>query len=545
MIHNPILPGFNPDPCIIRVKDDYYIATSSFEWFPSIPIYHSRDLKHWHVLTHAITERRVLDLRMIESAKGVWAPDLYYDERRQTFMITYTRMASMNGRYFDLDNYLIESENIMGPWSDPIYLNSVGFDPSMFRDTDGRYYVVSLQWEWREGYEVPGTIVLQEYDAVHKKTIGYAKTISTGATDRGCIEAPRIYKRGEFYYLMLAEGGTGYGHSVTLSRSKSIWGPYEGRTDSPIVTSHIDNFYDRNNPDSLKIERYKENGTYLQKSGHGSICTGQNGEVYLCHLCSRPFLPELRCSLGRETAIQKMQWTEDGWLEMADGSNLAKESVEEPKGLDAVVFPREEGRVCFQPWPEYLIGLRIERKGWCTVNEHGYAVMRGQQSLCSLDRVSFIGRQLRSIHAQCETRVAFDPEVFQHAAGLSLYYDNMNHVSLLKTIEKGQLILKIVQLDNGQRTERAKIPLDERGVLDLRCTINGKQFFFSYKSATCAQWTQIPTLFDTTMLSDEYSNFGEFTGTFCGMYVMDSAQKEKQATFHYFAYQDQNPCDFS
>lgn len=141
MITNPILPGFNPDPCIIRVKDDFYIATSTFEWFPAIAIYHSKDIKNWHLLTHAITSSSTLDLRMIESAKGIWAPDLFYDENREMFMITFTRMAGMHSQYFDLDNYLIESKSIMGPWSDKIYLNSVGFDPSIFKDDDGKYYV--------------------------------------------------------------------------------------------------------------------------------------------------------------------------------------------------------------------------------------------------------------------------------------------------------------------------------------------------------------------------------------------------------------------
>lgn len=536
MIKNPILPGFNPDPCIIRVEDDYYIATSTFEWFPAIAIYHSKDLKNWHLLTHVLDNEEDIDLRLLESAKGVWAPDLIYDKNRKVFIVTFTRMASMNGRYFDLDNYLVESENIIGPWSKPVYLNSVGFDPSIFIDDDNKYYVTSLQWEFRDNYEKPGTIVLQEYDINTKKTIGYAKTISTGATDRGCIEAPRIYKRNNYYYLMLAEGGTGYGHCVTLSRSTNIWGPYESRDENPILTSHLENFNERNKPDSLKIERYKPNGTSLQKSGHASICETQDGQWYLCHLCSRPFLPELRCTLGRETSIQKMRWTEDGWLEMADGTNLAKDEVEEP-GLEEVKFKSDCGTFKFSPWPETLISPRINKKHFLSVKD-GKAIIRGQQSLCSLDKVSLIARRLTSVNCNFSTSMEFTPEVFQHTAGIAIYYDNMNYLNLEKTFENDKEFLEIVQMDNGKRIECFKEELSFNTKIDLKCRVNYKKITFQYKEVNKTDWTNIDKIFDTTKYSDEYSQFGEFTATFCGIFVMDSNKREKMATFDYFQYND-------
>jgi xylan 1,4-beta-xylosidase len=536
MIKNPILPGFNPDPCIIRVEDDYYIATSTFEWFPAIAIYHSKDLKNWKLLTHVIKNEEDIDLRLLESAKGVWAPDLIYDKKRKVFMVTYTRMASMNGRYFDLDNYVVESKSIMGPWSKPVYLNSVGFDPSIFIDDDNKYYVTSLQWEFRDNYEKPGTIVLQEYDIEAKKTIGYAKTISIGATDRGCIEAPRIYKRNNYYYLMLAEGGTGYGHCVSISRSKNIWGPYESRSKSPIVTSHVENFNERSNDGSLKLHRYKENGTNLQKSGHASICETQNGEWYLCHLCARPFLPEIRCTLGRETSIQKMKWTDDGWLEMADGTNLAKDEVEEP-ALDECLVESDCGTFTFSPWPETLISPRIDKKHFLNV-VNGKAIIKGQQSLCSLDRVSLIARRLTSTKCNFSTEMEFNPEVFQHASGIVIYYDNMNYLTLDKSFDNDEEVLEIVEMDNGSRKEKFKKKLAFSTKIALKCNTNDKIITFQYKDASTPSWINIDLQFDTTKYSDEYSQFGEFTGTFCGIFTMDSNKREKTATFDYFQYND-------
>ena len=329
MIKNPIFKGFNPDPCICRKGDDYYIAVSTFEWMPGIPIYHSKDMKNWELYTHVLTDEQV-DLKKLPSAKGIWAPCLTYCEEEDLFYVVYGVMNSMNARYFDVDNYLVTAKDIRGPWSEPVYLHSAGFDASILHDDDGRKWIVSLEWETREGYEKPGVICLVEYSPKEKAVVGYPKRIWRGGTDRGCIEAPHLTKRNGYYYIMCAEGGTGYNHCVTMGRSKNVWGPYEGDPKNPIVTSVPGESNERHDPDHLK-PKYFNPDSVLQKSGHGSYVETSLGEVYLVHLCSRPFAPELRCTLGRETAIQKMEWTEDGWLRMADGDNLAKEYVEESK----------------------------------------------------------------------------------------------------------------------------------------------------------------------------------------------------------------------
>lgn len=207
MIHNPILPGFNPDPCICRKNDDYYLAVSTFEWFPGIPVYHSKDLVHWELYTHILTDDEQVDLKKLPSAKGIWAPCLTYCEAEDLFYVVYGVMNSMNARYFDVDNFVITAKDIKGPWSRSVYLHSAGFDASMFHDDDGRKYVVSLDWETQENYEKPGAICLVEYDPVQKEIIGYPKRIWRGGTDRGGIEAPHLTKRGQYYYLMCAEDG--------------------------------------------------------------------------------------------------------------------------------------------------------------------------------------------------------------------------------------------------------------------------------------------------------------------------------------------------
>lgn len=138
MIQNPVFKGFNPDPSICRRGDDYYVAVSSFEWFPGLPVYHSRDLKHWQLLTHVLTDDNNPDLKKLPSAKGIWAPSLTWCEEEKLFYVIYGVMNSMNSRYFDVDNYLITASEITGPWSEPVYLHSAGFDASILHDTDGK-----------------------------------------------------------------------------------------------------------------------------------------------------------------------------------------------------------------------------------------------------------------------------------------------------------------------------------------------------------------------------------------------------------------------
>ena len=539
MIRNPILPGFNPDPCICRKGDDYYMAVSSFEWFPGIPVYHSKDLKNWELLTHVLTNDTSVDLKKLPSAKGIWAPCLTYCEKEDLFYVVYGVMNSMNARYFDVDNFVITSKNIEGPWSEPVYIHSSGFDASILHDDDGRKYIVSLEWETREGYEKPGAICMVEYCPEKKEIIGYPKRIWSGGTNRGCIEAPHLTKRGEYYYIMCAEGGTGYGHSVTMGRSKNVWGPYEGDPTNPIVTSIPEDFYERHDPDHLKPKYYNPE-SILQKSGHGSYVETQLGEVYLVHLTARPFVPELRCTLGRETAIQKMIWTDDGWLRMADGSNLAKEFIEESK-LPEYKLPQIPS---FDDFDSGELGIqyyspRIMPTSFADVKSRpGYVRIRGQESRCSLNKVSILARKLTSVYATITTKMEFKPEVHQHSAGLIMYYDNMNYIYLRKYYSDtlNSSAISIIHLENGEKTEfiNTRVKVDDSPIY-FRLKINGRSSYFEW-SYNGENYERIGKVFDTTKFSDEYCKYGEFTGTFVGITCADRVLHKHYADFDFFDY---------
>ena len=215
MIRNPILPGFNPDPCICRAGDDYYIATSTFEWFPGVQIHHSRDLVHWRLLTHALREPRLLDMRGVPSSGGIWAPALSW--RDGLFWLCYTVVHQHEAVTKDTPNYLITAASIEGPWSDPIFVNSSGFDPSLFHDDDGRKYWVNMVWDHRPEHHPFYGISLQEFDPTQKRLVSEPQIIFQGSKIR-LTEGPHLYKRNGWYYLLTAEGGTEYNHAATLAR---------------------------------------------------------------------------------------------------------------------------------------------------------------------------------------------------------------------------------------------------------------------------------------------------------------------------------------
>src|SRR5215212_3946320 len=318
-IQNPILRGFNPDPSITRVGGDYYIATSTFEWYPGVQIHHSRNLKNWRLITRPLRRASQLNMLGDPDSCGIWAPCLrYYDG---LFYLVYTDVkrygrpsagAAVGTSLRDMHNYLVTSPTIDGDWSDPVYVNSSGFDPSLFRDDDGRLYFLNMLWDHRSGHNRFGGIVLQEYAPTERKLIGQRKLIFRG-TEIGFTEAPHIHKRNGYYYLLTAEGGTFFGHTVTLARSRRIDGPYELHPDVYLLTA-------RDRPD---VE--------LQRSGHADWVETEDGETYLVHLCGRPLRNRGRCTLGRETAIQKLVWSEDAWPRVAGGGRVPATMVEGPR----------------------------------------------------------------------------------------------------------------------------------------------------------------------------------------------------------------------
>ena len=209
-ISNPVLTGFHADPSMIRVGDTYYIANSTFEWFPGVRLHESKDLVHWNTLPSPLSRVSQLDMKGNPSSGGIWAPDLSYADGR--FWLIYTDVKVVNGAFKDCVNYLVTADDIRGPWSDPIRINGVGFDSSLFHDDDGRKYLVQQTWDFREYHHSFNGITLTEFDvdAMRLKP-ETARTIWDGTAVK-VVEGPHLYRKDGWYYLFAAEGGTQYEH---------------------------------------------------------------------------------------------------------------------------------------------------------------------------------------------------------------------------------------------------------------------------------------------------------------------------------------------
>ncbi len=304
MIQNPILPGFNPDPSICRVGEDYYIATSTFEWYPGVQIHHSRDLMNWTLVRRPLERRSQLDMRGNPDSCGIWAPCL---SRGWPVLAGLYRCQTLRRQLQGCPQLHRHGAEHRGGWSEPVYVNSSGFDPSLFHDDDGRKWFLNMQWNHRTE-SFGGTpkspafdgILLQEWDAQTRRLKGPVRNIFAGSP-LGLVEGPHLFKRNGWYYLTTAEGGTGYDHAVTMARSRRIEGPYEMHPQMHLITS-------KDAPDAI-----------LQRAGHGQYVETPDGEAYHTHLCGRPLAPHRRCTLGRETALQKCEWRDDDWLYLAGG----------------------------------------------------------------------------------------------------------------------------------------------------------------------------------------------------------------------------------
>ncbi len=532
MIRNPVLKGFNPDPSFLRVGEDYYIATSTFEWFPGVQIHHSRDLVHWRLLTHPLTRPSQLDLIGCPNSGGVWAPCLSHDGEQ--FYLIYSNVKSLTGAYKDTPNYLITAKEITGPWSEPVYLNSSGFDPSLFHDEDGRKWLVNMAWDHRKGRNRFYGIVLQEYSTEKQCLIGPVTTIFKG-TSLGCTEGPHFYKRNGYYYLMVAEGGTGYSHAVTVARSRELTGPYETDPQTPILTSK----------DKPHLP--------LQKAGHGSLVETQTGEWYLAHLCARPVNEAGDCNLGRETALQRCEWTKDGWLRVVD-QTLSPQLEVTPPNMPPHPFPAE-------PEKDDFDGKRLSihfstlrdpaHESWVTLAERpGWLRLFGRESPNSLHRQSLVARRLQAFRSTFETCLEFEPESYQQMAGLMAYYNTDNHYYLHVTLDEEQgRILQLTGSIRGRVQELLEQPISLHEIkrVYMKAVFSGPELQFYY-SFTGEEWHQAGSVLDAAKLSDEYATVSVdgvftswgFTGTFVGLCAQDLSGRRKPADFDYFSVQEQD-----
>ncbi|MDQ0205466.1 glycoside hydrolase family 43 protein [Alkalicoccobacillus murimartini] len=535
MIQNPVLKGFNPDPSICRVDDDYYMAVSTFEWFPGVQIHHSKDLKNWRLISRPLNRTSQLNMIGNPDSGGVWAPCLSYADGQ--FWLIFSDVKVVEGNTWkDGHNYLVTSKEIDGQWSEPTYLNSSGFDPSLYHDHDGKKYLLNMIWDQRTYNHRFYGIALQEYDVAKNRLIGEAEVIFKG-TELGLTEAPHLYFIQGTYYLLTAEGGTKYEHAATIARSKTIKGPYEVHPENPILSS----WSNPSNP--------------LQKSGHASIVETKDGEWYLAHLMARPLkrrgkkLLEERgyCPLGRETSIQKLEW-KSGWPYVINGPEPS-ELVEAPD-LPEVKWDQDFNTIDHFNTDElnhHFQTLRIPFNSeiGSVTQRDSHLRLYGRESLHSKHIQSLVARRWQSLSFNAETRIEFHPTTFQQAAGLICYYDTQNWVSAQITWSENKgKIIDLVQCAHFNVTHPIAfsevIVPDGISYVHLKVAVRDEAFIFSY-SFDGESYKEFPVQFESYKLSDDYiSEGGFFTGAFVGMHCLDTSGARTYADFDSFSYEEIN-----
>jgi len=530
LVRNPILPGFNPDPSILRVGDDYYIATSTFEWYPGVQIHHSKDLANWELLIRPLNRKSQLDMRGDPDSCGIWAPCLTHDGER--FWLVYTDVKRKDGSYKDAHNYIVSAPAITGPWSDPSYVNSSGFDPSLFHDEDGRKWFVNMLWDHRRRPHLFEGIALQEWDPVVGKLVGPRRNIYEG-TDLALVEGPHLYKRKGWYYLLTAEGGTGYDHACTLARSRNIWGPYETHPQKHIVTS-------KDHPHAA-----------LQRAGHGDIVETPHGRTYLVHLAGRPITQRRRCVLGRETAIQEAYWGDDDWLYIKNGPAPSL-FVDVPGTHDDTAYWAEKRYTFTDGLPLDFQWLRTPEPERIFNTDGGTLNLIGRESVGSWFEQALVARRQTHFSYDAETVLDFSPQDERQFAGLTAYYCRYNFFYLtVSAHSNGQRELLIQASEASwpvggltQQHLHNPVEIPNEGKVKLALTIRGKELQFYYAvlgsdTGNDEELKKVGPVFDASIVSDEcggHQAHGSFTGAFVGVAASDINGTEAVAKFDYFVY---------
>ena len=481
---NPIIPGYNPDPSICRVGDDFYLVTSTFEFFPGVPIYHSKNLVNWELVNYCLTRDSQLPLEGAVVSKGIYAPTIRYHEG--TFFMTTTNVST--GGHF-----IVNTKDVLGEWSEPAYVDQGGIDPSLFWDEDEKCYFVS------NGLDENGKIgiYLCELDPFTGKKFTETKLISNGCGGR-YPEAPHIYKENGYYYLMLAEGGTEYGHMETMQRSKNIWGPYEPCPHNPILTH-------RDTP-----------GT-IQATGHADIIEDQNGNWWLVCLAIRPVDGTHLHHLGRETFLAPLKW-ENGWPVVGNNGKIDLEMQGELPGPAPTPVSHD--------FDDHFTGDKLDLR-WTFVRNprrENYRLENGALTMISGDTLSKTGGNPTAILARqqafsIEATAKIEGEIKEgQRSGISTFYNSYHHYDIFVTSEAGEhyVCLRKRVCDIDVVVEKRKI--EYTGKMSFLVVSDPEWYTFYYEEN--GELLEIGRG-KTALLSTEATSPMTFTGTFLGAFTED------------------------
>lgn len=511
MFRNPILSGCYPDPSICRVGDDYYLVTSTFEYFPGLPIFHSRDLVHWHQIGHVLDRPSQLPLDDVRPSAGLYAPTIRYSNG--TFYVINTLVDGKTNS----GNFIVTATDPARPWSESHWLDSQGIDPSLFFDDDGHVWYTGTRLKANGEYKGHTEIFLRELELSSIRLVGDEHVLWDGAM-KGVVwaEAPHIYKVDGRYYLLIAEGGAAYHHAVTVARSDSITGPYGSNPGNPILTHR-----------HLGLD-YSIVGT-----GHADFVETQNGEWWAVLLAMRPYGGYFY-NLGRETFLVPVRW-EEGWPIVSPGTGRVELSYPVPDLLETP-WPQESTYDEFDT-PKLSLHwnfLRTPRDDLYSLTERpGYLRLKLRpQRLSEQTNPSFVGRRQQHIHFRSQCSIEFTPQNEYEDAGLVLIQNN-DFYFLFSITKRDQPVIRLIKRAYGVEeilTERPVSP----GQMYLKIEAHEQDYRF-YFADERDEWRSVAGQIDGRILSTPVA--GGFVGAYVAMYASSNGQPStNHADFDWFEY---------
>lgn len=505
---NPVVTGFFPDPSIIRVGEDYYMVNSTFEYFPAVVISHSKDLVNWEIIGHAITRNEYLDLTGIEDSHGLWAPDISYYNGTYYIMVT----LRLNNRMENQPRNKIRRQMVMksdrpdGPYSKPAFIDVDGIDPSHFVDDDGTHYMVLTSG---------ANLVKLNDDCT--EALSDKISIWPGTGERA-PEGPHVMKKDGYYYVILAEGGTGYGHRITVARSKELYGPYEPSPYNPVLM--------QTDPDSP-----------IQKSGHGKLVQTQNGDWWITYLCARPNKGKFT-TLGRETALDPVTWTDDGWFVVNEGKgpSITQAAPNLPEVKYEEKFYDDFDSNSLEHYWQFV--RNPDNEGWSLSERPGHLrIYTGNSSMGHIETRNIIVRREKNFVYTATTKLEFSPSCPEEEAGLVCMFGRHCMVRIFLAKDEAYRV-KVIETNNDVVTELGVSDALVAPVVYLRIAVNKqvRKFYYSLDNET---WTLVGTVEDARFLSGEGVKIGKHhTGTMVGMYAVNNGTGGwTAADFDWFNYE--------
>lgn len=526
---NPILSGFYPDPSVLKVNSDYYLINSTFAYFPGIPVFHSKDLKHWKQIGNVINRPSQMNFMGHRMTRGLFAPAIDY--HNGTYYVTCT-LIDKGG------NFVVTAKNPGGPWSDPVWLPQVrGIDPSLFFDNDKAYILYNSDApDNKPLYSGHRTIRMYEFDAINLTVIGKEKTLVNGGVDISkkpvWIEGPHLLKRDDWYYLYAAEGGTSVNHSEVVLRSKSVWGPFVPYDKNPILTQR-DLPSDRKDP--------------ITSAGHAQLVEGPDGKTYAIFLAVRPYENNYY-NTGRETFIAPVTW-KDGWPVADLGSDeiqyhytahfkeaLQRDARPQSGNFDYTISFEEKLD------PALLFLRTVDSSSFALSKAEGLSLKLKPETCMETGNPSFIGKRQQHLHCSAETSLSFTAKAENEKAGMVIFQDEKHFYYLCKSTDKGKSVLQLFQSnpENDVMSLLVQVPLEEssKSVL-LRIDADGLYYNFHYANSE-GKWRPLQEKVDAKFLSTQVA--GGFLGCVFGLYATSSGQEgANSASFKFLRYRGNDP----